>query len=135
MRALEWLILGTSIAICRQSHHWCAEGQEGCSGGEGWPTQGRETPTHCHRPIPPVLQLEGLRCAHLTDKRDFCRKTGHPEPIRSALLPAGLAGPGSLTTATKGQSSVCEASLTPAGLLLGEAELLKHILVIVSLPI
>lgn len=62
--------------------------------------QGCEAPTHCHSPIPPVLQPESLGCAHLADKCDFCRETNQLELVRGslALLLAAMA--------MKGQSRV-----------------------------
>lgn len=63
-------------------------------------------PMHCHSSIPPVLQPEGFGRVHLADKCDFCRETNQSELLRGSfgLLPAELAGPGSLTTATKSQN-------------------------------
>lgn len=94
--------------------------------------QGHKAPAHCHDPIAPVLQPEGLGRAHLADKSDFCRETHRSEWVRSSLtlLPAGLGCSG---ITAKGQGSkihemASEASLTRARLLPGKEELLVHIL-------
>lgn len=98
--------MGTSITICGQPCHQCAEGQEHCGGGGGWLAEGCKVPVHCHGSIPPVPQPEGFGCVHLANKCDCWRETNQSELLGGSfgLLPAELASPGSLTTATKGQS-------------------------------
>lgn len=66
-----------------------------------------EVPTYCHSLISPALQPEGLGCAHLTDKGDFCRERGLG--LLSALT-GNLLG---LTSAMESQSRAEIPAWTP----------------------
>lgn len=103
MHALEYVVLGSSFALCGRLHEGCAEGQEGRGGGGGWPAQGHKAPAHCHHPIPPVLQPEGLGRAHLGDKSDFCRETQ-----RGSGAPCSQQGWPWLSNHSQGQSEVAK---------------------------
>lgn len=130
MSAVEQVVLRASIALCSQPWDRSAEGQEGCSGG-GRPAWGQEAPAHRHGPVTPVLQAEGLGCAHLADKRDFCGEANLPGWVRGSPgspvpLPGGHKEPSTCETPTPAASR--SPSLTPAWLLLRQEELLAHVL-------
>lgn len=131
MHAVEQLVLRAGVALCGQRWDRGAEGQEGCGGGGGRPAWGHEMPTHCHGPVTPVLQPEGFGCAHLADKRDFCREAGVGQglpwwPCSPPRWPQRAQAGQFLRDPSPAASR--SPSLTPAWLLLGQEELLAHIL-------